>query len=67
MKSRDQAFGFFPLKLARQMVVERRINTYWIVIGFDVFEHRCFGVIEIQVAFEFGPFMLHRPEVTVSV
>ena len=38
------------------------METHWIVKGFDVLEHRYFGVIEILIALEFGPFMLQRPE-----
>jgi hypothetical protein len=44
------------------MVFERLMETHWIAKGFDVLEHRYFGVIEILVALEFGPFMLQRPE-----
>jgi hypothetical protein len=35
------------------------METNWIVTGFDVLEHRYFGVIEIRIALEFDPFMLH--------
>jgi hypothetical protein len=49
------------------MVFERLMETHQIVKGCDVLEYRYFGVIEILIALEFGPFMLQRPEVTVSV
>jgi hypothetical protein len=38
------------------------METHGIVKGFDVLEHRYFGVIEVLIALEFGPFMLQRPE-----
>ena len=42
------------------------METHWIVKGFDVLEHRYFGVIEIFKALEFGPFVLQRPEESFS-
>ena len=33
------------------------METHWIVKGFDVLEHRYFGVIDILKALEFGPFV----------
>ena len=42
------------------------METHWIVKGFDVLEHRYFGVIDILKALEFGPFVLQRPEESFS-
>jgi hypothetical protein len=38
------------------------METHWIVKVFDLLEHRCFGVIEIPIALEFGSFTLQQPE-----
>jgi hypothetical protein len=36
----------FSLELIGQLVFERLMETHWIVKGFDLLEHRYFGVIE---------------------
>jgi hypothetical protein len=50
----------FSLELIGRLEFERLMETQWIVKGCDVLEHRYFGVIEILIALEFGPFMLRR-------
>jgi hypothetical protein len=44
--------------MIRRQVVERLMESNWVVKGFDVPEHGEPGLFEFGVVFELGPFML---------